>query len=381
MIFEVYDIEVLKNCFTYTGYNLNEKKWYQYVIHESRNDLLDLKNHLRIKNLCMIGFNNEKYDYPIIHHILNHPEYDTEHVRRIVNYIYAKSQEVIDMEFSAIADKNKFIPQIDLFLIHHYSNAARRTSLKALEVQMHMKNIEEMPFDHTHECTSEDVEKILAYNKNDVIATVKFFLTTIGNTDYSIYKGKNKLDLRIKLRDKFEIPCLNYPDVKIGEELILKLYCDRTGKKPWDVRQMRTKRPLIYLKDCIPSWAVFKTPEFQELKQKFANTVITKIKGEFDASLIYHSIQMFYGTGGVHSSAEPQIFESNDDYIIVDEDIGSLYPSLAIQLGLYPEHLGPVFTEIYNEIVTTRLNEKKKPKKERDMVIMEGYKLAANGII
>ena len=244
-----------------------------------------------------------------------------------------------------------------------------------------MKNIEEMPFDHTHECTSEDVEKILAYNKNDVIATVKFFLTTIGNTDYSIYKGKNKLDLRIKLRDKFGIPCLNYPDVKIGEELILKLYCDRTGKKPWDIRQMRTKRPLIYLKDCIPSWAVFKTPEFQELKRKFANTVITKIKGEFDASLIYHGIQMFYGTGGVHSSAEPQIFEANDDYMIVDQDIGSLYPSLAIQLGLYPEHLGPVFTEIYNEIVTTRLNEKKKPKKERDMVIMEGYKLAANGII
>lgn len=59
----------------------------------------------------------------------------------------------------------------------------------------------------------------------------------------------------------------------------------------------------------------------------------------------------------------------------------ALYPSLAIQLGLYPEHLGPIFLDIYDkDIVSVRLAEKVKPKKERDMVIMEGFKLSANGI-
>jgi hypothetical protein len=29
--------------------------------------------------------------------------------------IYKKSQDVINMEFSAIADKNKFVPQLDLY--------------------------------------------------------------------------------------------------------------------------------------------------------------------------------------------------------------------------------------------------------------------------
>jgi hypothetical protein len=33
----------------------------------------------------------------------------------LTSKIYNKSQEVIDMEFSAIADKNKFIPQLDLY--------------------------------------------------------------------------------------------------------------------------------------------------------------------------------------------------------------------------------------------------------------------------
>ena len=57
-----------------------------------------------------------------------------------------------------------------------------------------------------------------------------------------------------------------------------------------------------------------------------------------------------------------------------------MYPSLAITQNLYPKHLGSEFIDIYDkEIVSVRLNEKKKPKKERDFVIVEGFKLAANG--
>lgn len=32
MILEIYDIEVLANCFTYTGYVPSENKYYQFVI-------------------------------------------------------------------------------------------------------------------------------------------------------------------------------------------------------------------------------------------------------------------------------------------------------------------------------------------------------------
>jgi hypothetical protein len=90
---------------------------------------------------------------------------------------------------------------------------------------------------------------------------------------------------------------------------------------------------------------------------------------------------MDYGTGGLHSCIKSGVYQSDDYWMILDEDVGSLYPSLAIQLGLYPEHFGTQFSKIYDkDIVSVRLAEKKKPKKERDMVIMEGYKLAANGI-
>ena len=78
---------------------------------------------------------------------------------------------------------------------------------------------------------------------------------------------------------------------------------------------------------------------------------------------------------------EAGLDDNGEEWIIYDQDIGSLYPSLAITLKFYPEHLGSLFNEIYDrDIVSVRLAEKAKPKKDRDNVIMEGYKLSANSI-
>ena len=386
MNFEIYDLETLCNLFTYTGYDCINKKWRQFVICNWRNDLDELCKWLdyqRNNQYYQVGFNNENFDYPIIHHIINHQEaYKHRFGEEVAQALYQKSQELINNEFNSIADKNKYIKQIDLFKIWHYDNKARKTSLKDLEVCMHMKNVEEMPIHHDTWCKPGDEELVLEYNKNDVEATYLFFKTTLGQTDYSLYAGKNKLKLRNSLNKKFGLNCLNYPDVKIGEQLVLNLYCKKTGKNLFDLKkQGGTQRSTIKFADCIPSWANFETPEFNKLKQEFQNTVITDIKGEFTTSVIFHGIKINYGSGGAHSSAEPGVYKSDDYWIIVDEDIGSLYPSIAIQLGLYPEHLGPEFKEIYDkDIVSVRLAEKVKPKKQRDMVIMEGFKLAANGI-
>ena len=384
MILEVYDLECLRNLFTYTGYCPKENKWYQFCICQWRNDIKELYEHLTRDKLIQVGFNNKAYDSPLETHLMRHyDEYQYMTGQEVAQALYSKSQEIIESEFSALSDKNDFCKQIDLFLVFHYNNAARKTSLKDLEIAMRMPNVEEMPIHHTTWCKPGDEEKVLAYNLNDVDSTYKFLLVALGKTDYSIYKGKNKIDLRQKLQKKFGIPCINWPDVKIGEQLVLKLYCDKTGIDPYYLKKKGgTKRSKIALKDCIPHWANFETPEFNSVKKKFEDTVITDIKGSFSHSLFYQNVVMDYGTGGIHSSTSPGVYESDDYWMILDEDIGSLYPSIAIQLGIYPEHLGPVFLEVYDrDIVSVRLAEKVKPKKERDMVIMEGFKLGANGIL
>ena len=331
--FEVYDVETLQNIYTYTGYDCITKEWKQFVICNWRNNIDELVKHLLLlkqDQYYMVGFNNENFDYPIIHHILNHfEEYKYITGQEIAQDIYEKAQALINntnsdgKQFNTIADKNKYIRQIDLFKIWHYNNKARSTSLKDLEVCMRMPSVEEMPIPHNAWCKKGDENLILKYNKNDVEATYLFFKTTLGQTDHVLYHNKNKLKLRSDIQNRFKLPCLNYPDVKIGEELIIDLYCEKTGKNKFDLKkQGGTKRSSIALKDCIPHWANFETPEFQKLKKQFENTIITNLKGEFSTSVVFHGIKIDYGTGGAHSSAKPGVYVADDNWAILDEDIG-----------------------------------------------------------
>ena len=383
-ISEVYDIEVLSNLFTYTGYDRQEKKYYQFVIHSSRNDYEKLIEHLFRGKLIMVGYNNENYDYPIIHHMINHyEEYKYLNGRELAQKIYDKSQSIIEERFSSVADKNKHIVQIDLFKIWHYDNMAKLTSLKSLQIAMNLPLVEDMPYSHTHWVTTEEeIEEILSYNKNDVYATSCFLDITQGDTDNILYKGKSKLELRSMVRKKFGINCMNQNDILLGTELILKLYTQKFNINPYNVRKNNTPRAIIDLKDCLPAWMKFQTNKFDSLINTFKNTKIYngETKGKLAYSVIYNGIKIDYGTGGAHACIKPGVYNADEEYGIYDLDIDSLYPMLAISQGLYPEHLGPGFLDIYDkEIVSVRLKEKKKSKKERDFVIIEGFKLAANG--
>lgn len=411
-ILEIYDIEVLANCFTYTSYVPDEDKYYQFVIWKKRNEYNEFCEHIT-RGIYQVGFNNEDYDYPVLHHLLNHYEaYKYLPSNELVMHIYDKSQELIDMEFSAIADKNKFIPQLDLYRIWHFNNPARACSLKHLEVAMKMDNVEDMPFDHTHYVQNEEeLQLILDYNKHDVKATYEFFKITKGETDHPLYAKKDKLLLRKQIMSAHQIPCLNYPDVKLGEQLLLKLYCEYTKKNVFDVKKLKSPRSEIKLADCIFDYIKFETPAFKALHEWLLQQTITSTKGAFtkiplsrvellldhvDKSLIGKDGKtgekfllnlnimtpfgpIIYGTGGLHHS-QSGVYRADLQHVILDIDVGSLYPSIAVQNNLYPEHLGPSFSKIYDEnIVSVRLTEKAKPKKERNPVIMEGFKLAANG--
>ena len=182
MILEIYDLECLSNIFTYTGYRPKENKYYQYVICPWRNDSKELFEHLTSDNIIQVGFNNISYDYPLEHHFLRHfkYEYGLYSGLEVSQRLYEKSQYIIEQEFTAISDKNVLIQQIDLYRIWHYNNKARLCSLKDLEVCMRMPNVEEMPIHHSTWCKEGDENCILSYNLNDVEATYKFLLVTLG---------------------------------------------------------------------------------------------------------------------------------------------------------------------------------------------------------
>lgn len=363
----VYDIETFKNCFTYTAVDKDSDQEVQFVIWKEQNDFIPFLQHLQS---CrgMIGFNNINFDYPVIHYIIqNRTKLVEKTGDQIAKLIYKKAQSIISQEYSAVRENEVIIPQLDLFRIWHYDNRARMTGLKKLEIAMNFPNVQDMPYSHEHKVTEQyEVEQILDYNLNDVEATKLFYTKTI-----------DKLELRKGLLRKYGLDCLNYPDSKIGEELMLKLYCQYSEKKESSVKRLRTHRKSIKFSDCIPSYIKFSTPEFQGLLEYLRGIEVQELKDSFKYSLDYNGFVFDLGVGGLHACVKAGVYKETEDRIIVDADVASLYPSLAITLNLYPEHLGEEFSKIYEEgIVKPRLE----AKRTGDKVMADGFKLSANSV-
>ena len=363
----VYDIETISNLFTYTAINRDTKEVVKYVIWGGLNELYSLLVHL---SACkgLIGFNSLNFDYPVIHYIIKERDkliqMDGD---KIAKLIYKKAQSVISQEYSMVKEEEVLIPQLDLFRIWHYDNKARMTSLKKIEINLHFPNVQDMPYDHTTKIkTSEQVQEILDYNLNDVEATLVFY-----------EKTRDKIELRRGLLQKYGLPCLNYPDSKIGEQLMLKLYCHYTEQNEDEVKRKRTYRNLFKFSECIPEYIKFKTPEFNQLLDYLKGIEVTELKESFKYSFEYNGFTFDLGTGGIHGCIKAGVYESTDNEIIVDADVASLYPSLGITLNLYPEHLGEQFSKIYEDgIVKPRLEAKKNGEK----VMADGFKLSANSV-
>lgn len=363
----VYDIETQINFFSYYAINRDTDDEIYFIIYDDINDYSDLMVHLySIRG--QIGFNNLNFDYPVLHYMMTRQsELTGLTTQEVITKIYECAQQTIQTEFSAIRENQVIIPQLDVFKIWHYDNKARMTGLKKLQIAMEADNVQDMPYKHDEYLTDfSQALEVLQYNRNDVIYTKKFYELTLP-----------KLELRRGIKRNYGLNCLNYSDSKIGEELMLKLYCDETGKDPKVVRRQRTRRKEFRFEECIPSYVSYDTSEFNDLLDYLKTIVVTELKDSFSYTFEYDGFEVVLGTGGIHGCIKAGVYEIDDDHVIIDSDVASLYPSLAIANNLYPEHLGSEFSEIYeNGIVKPRLE----AKKNGDKVMSDGYKLSANSV-
>lgn len=295
---EIYDLEVTKSAFTYTGLNKDTGVVNQFILHKDKNELSEMVAH--IKSLKgMIGFNNINFDYPVLHFILTElsQPIGKKSWSIIIEDIFNEAQRLIEAQNSkefgirlSIPNKDVLIPQLDLFRIWHFNNKARMTSLKSLEIAMNLPEVQDMPIDFRRDDISLDevYNVILPYNLLDVKATYEFYLKSI-----------DKINLRKGLITKYRLPCINYPDSKIGEELVLKLYCEATGLNPYDVKKLRSERLKIALNECIFDNIEFRTKEFNNLLDIFNSKVISETKGAIAESVVFNGFKYDYGTGGM----------------------------------------------------------------------------------
>ncbi|QIG75246.1 DNA polymerase protein [Rhizobium phage RHph_Y52] len=370
-----FDLEVYSNCFTAIFVHILTGHRWIFEISDRVNQSVELfafLYHMKHCGMRCVGFNNVGFDYPVLHEFLN--IYAAQGVVYPMQ-LFAKSSSIIHSESrfgSIIWPRDRLIPQLDLYLIHHFDNPAKTTSLKALEINMRSHTVEDLPFNPNYPIDVNDIPKLIKYNAHDVAETIKFYMFSLP-----------AIETRMSLVDRLGEDVINFNDTKIGKEFFIAelekakpgICFDRSTRKKVP---RQTPRPNgIPLRDVIFPYVQFRHPELQRVLEYLKTITITNTKSAEelkDLNAVINGFRFDFGTGGIHGSIEKRIVRSDEDYIIVDADVASFYPNLAIKNGVYPAHLSELFCTVYSDLYDTR---QKYPKKSATNLL---YKLALNGV-
>jgi hypothetical protein len=383
----IYDIETMQELFLIHVYDPQEDKGYDFLISQWHNNfdgfiklLHDNPEHY------WVGYNNLRFDAQVVEWVLrNYEEWHEASGLFIAGKIAQKAADVIhDANFEVFPEFREdqlSFKQIDLFKVNHYDNKNRMVSLKRLEFEMDLENIEEMPIHHTKtNMTKEEITLTMDYCRNDVHATYEFYKITTGNCDHPLYKGNNQIELRQDIEEEFGIPCLNYSDSKIGDEMIKKYYCEQKGIKLTELPKKGFFRKEIRVKNCIADYVEFKTPQLKLFLKKMKGTVLG-LQDDFKEHITFYDNVYSFMKGGLHTENKPEIFEADENYEIIDWDVSSYYPAIIINSKRYPSHLGKEFLLGYKQMFERRLELKPQAKKDKRIKgIVGALKLAVNSV-
>lgn len=394
----IYDIECYPNLFLLCAKNVITKERRKFQVSPLGDDRALFIEWFNQEVVEMVGFNNVFYDYPILHHVLS--VLWNERGRDFCSKLFTYSDNMIHGKRKVyLKDYQHFRRQIDLFKINHFDNKAKMTSLKLLEFNLKLKNIQELPFAPGTVLEDWQIRKVIEYCDNDVDATELVYDVTLP-----------EIDLREKLSPQYKIDFTNYNSTKMGEWILVSKVIDKLGEEAvyntYETDRgtrkeiINTKRESIALKDVIFDYVDFTTEPFEKLLDWFKSRIITETKGVFteipfeeltllephyrmikkkgtqkNLNVVYNDFQYDFGVGGIHGTIKPGIYEADDDYELIDVDVASYYPNLAIKNKFYPGHYGEVFCDIYEGIYVERTLY---PKKQFPMENL-ALKLALNG--
>jgi len=383
----IYDIETMQEFFLINIYNPEEDTSREFMVSKWHYSLDAFMNYIDThRDYYWVGYNNLRFDSQVVEWIIRNYDYWHEVPRlELCAKIAQKAQDVIHDAnydvFPEYREEQLTLKQIDLFKINHYDNKNRMVSLKRLEFEMDLENIEEMPVHHSKvNMTKNDIAITREYCRNDVYATYEFYKITTGNTTHPLYKHNNQIELRLDIQEEFGIPCLNYSDSKIGDEMIKKYYCEEKNIELKDLPKKGYFRKEIKVKNCIATYIEFATPQLQKFL-KDVSALTLGLQDDFKESIDFYGNTYTFAKGGLHTENKPEIFEADEEYEIIDWDVSSYYPAIGINNSRYPAHLGKAFLIGYKKMFERRLELKPQAKKDKRIAgIVGALKLAVNSV-
>lgn len=348
----VYDIESYPNVFSCTIKHPTLGTIWVFEVSERRNDSQELMAFVfaAAKHNCrFVGFNNVGYDAQVIEHLIG--------VWRQLGYFtaahaYQKTEQIIGRDWNdrftgAVAEWNMTVPQVDLYLIHHFDNKAKMTGLKHIEFCMRSDNVGDLPFPAGTILMPKQIDVLLHYNLDDVNETCKFYISSL-----------EAIKFRDELAASTGMSCINYNDTKIGKEYFrMKLEAVTPGITGTRKNPARTDRQQIALADVILPMIRYESEEFNGALTYLKRTVLTNTNKPPELenlSVTFNGFQFDFGAGGIHGSLKRRIVRPGPGEKLIDIDVKSFYPNISISFRFFPQHLSEIFCDVNKSLFDRR---------------------------
>lgn len=317
-----------------------------------------------MKDWRIVGFNSNNYDMPMI--ALAMSGASVEELKRASDDIIMSDLRPWQFyEKYNIQQPPDWLDHIDLMEVS--PGSPQKPSLKMYAGRLHSKTMRDLPFDPDDILEEDDIWTVDEYHDNDLDVTADLYREL-----------KPQIDLRAQMSEQYGTDVRSKSDAQVAEAVI-KTELERVLKR-------KIYRPDInpgIFAYKAPSWVAFQTPEMKRMLSMITSAKfrvrqdgvveMPKELEDFDIKLGNGVYRM--GIGGLHSSESKQVMLSDDEYVILDRDVTSYYPSIILGQRLFPKHLGEAFLKVYRSIFERRVAAKKAGQK----TIAETLKIVLNG--
>lgn len=320
-----------------------------------------------LRNICVVGFNDEKFDIPLTMVALSGSP--TNKLAEAANDLIFGGPTMEGMRPQDLykvygVKKPFFVNHIDLIELTPLG-----PGLKVLAGRLHAKRMADLPFLPGKTLAPEQKAILRYYWTND-----------LDNTEITYKTHLPAIELRELLTKEYAVDVRSKSDPQIAEAVIRSEVKKLTGRKYIDKAVIRANEFFYFV---APGYVKYQTPMMQWVldfitRQRFyidawGSPVMPKELEGLDIVIGANTYRM--GVGGLHSKEKRAIHRSDEDYELSDNDVTSYYPNLIIKQGMYPPHVGPAFLQSYTRIVTRRIE----AKRAGDKGTAETLKIVANG--
>lgn len=340
---QVYDIEVYPN-YMLVGFMDIKGRVRLYEAFDSSFTDMQISCIKRIlKKYKPTGFNSKSYDDPILTYMLE---------GRDTSRVYKKSKSIIEnnlnyWEVYKSLNIEKTFESIDLIDV-----APSQASLKLYGARLNSKKLQDLPYTPETNLTKQQAYEVKKYNINDLQTTMDLYNKLIP-----------MLELRKDIGNKYNINVMSKSDAQIAEAI----FREELTKKGIKVKRGDKPDNVIYK---APKSVGFYREDLNDLVDRIEDTVIELNKAGSpllpkwlkDEVITIGDTTYNIGLGGLHSQESKLVVIPKKDQVLCNVDVASYYPSLIIDLGLYPEQLTRTFLDVYSNIKATRLQAKKDAK-------------------